>query len=141
MTRQQNRVSGRVRHLANGVLVAGCLALAGCATSPVSDSEAELVPTPGFGPTASADSEIIITRDSGLSGAAGTAHVLVDGREAVKLARSQQARLHVAAGDHVIAVANIMGDVQTSVETVAKPERARHFRVAVSAGGFALLPQ
>lgn len=140
MYRQQDKVLGSVRPL-NAFIVAGCLAVAGCATYPVSDGDAEVVPTPGFGPSASASSEIIITRDSGLLGAAGTAHVLVDGKDAVTLRRSQQARLHVAAGDHVIAVANIIGDVQTSVETVAKPDRVRRFRVTVSAGGFALLPQ
>ncbi|MFM0632616.1 hypothetical protein [Paraburkholderia xenovorans] len=61
--------------------------LAGCATQPVSDSEAKQITAPAFVRIDVADTAIIITRDSGLANGGSTAHILIDGHFAVSCDR------------------------------------------------------
>lgn len=117
------------------------IACSGCATSPVPDGDAEVVQTPAFAQSAVANTLIVVTRDRGLANGGATARVFVDGREAAILRPSQQAQLHVAAGEHVVAVGQNSSNVQAASETTTKAERERRFRISAEPGRFWLIPQ
>ncbi len=115
--------------------------LAGCATTPVSDSEAEPVQALAFARSESANTAIMVTRDSGFANAGATARIMVDGKEAVNLRPSQQARIYVVPGEHIVAVGQNSANAQASVQTITSIDHERRFRVGGEPGRFFLLPQ
>jgi hypothetical protein len=96
---------------------------------------------PAFAQTAVANTLIVVTRDSGLANGGATARIFVDGREAANLRPSQQARIYLAAGEHIIGVAQNSANVQAAAETVTTIERERRFRISAEPGKFSIIPQ
>ncbi|REE18353.1 hypothetical protein B0G71_1361 [Paraburkholderia sp. BL27I4N3] len=129
------------RNMAPMLTLAASLVLAGCATQPVADSKAERVTAPAFGRSDAADTVIVITHDSGFSNGGSNAHILIDGRDAIRLRPSQQVRLYVSAGEHLVAVAQNDDNVQSAAETVTRLGSERRFRISAQPGRFDLIPQ
>lgn len=121
--------------------IACLVVLAGCATRPVSDSDAEPVAVPAFVQSSSANTVIVVTRDSGLANGGAAARIFVDGREAANLRPTQQARIYIGAGEHQVAVGQNPSNVQAAAETVARVERERRFRISAEPGKFSLISQ
>jgi uncharacterized protein (DUF2345 family) len=129
------------RNMNSLLAMTALMTLAGCATQPVADSDTEQVTAPAFMRTDAAETVIIITRDSGFANGGSNAHILIDGRDAIRLRPSQQVRLYVSAGDHLVAVAQNDDNVQAAIETVTSRERERRFRISADPGKFSLIPQ
>jgi len=86
-----------------------CGLLSGCATSPVSYSEAVPVPTERILSrdlaTARPDTgHITVSRDSGLMGAACTSRVFVDGKPIALMRNGERVDVYIEPGDHVLGV-------------------------------------
>lgn len=123
------------------LIVFASICFAGCATRPVSDSDAEPVIAPAFAQGDGANTVIVVTRDSGLANGGATARIFVDGREAANLRPSQQVRIYLAAGEHIVSVGQNSANVQAAAETVTRIERERRFRISAEPGKFWIIPQ
>jgi hypothetical protein len=123
------------------LIVFASICFAGCATRPVSDRDAEHVMAPAFAQTDEANTVIVVTRDSGLANGGATARIFIDGREAASLRPSQQARIYLAAGEHIVGVGQNSANVQAATGTVTRIERERRFRISAEPGKFSIIPQ
>lgn len=125
-----------------GLVIETCV-LGGCAGNmPVADAKAKLIESPGFARSTAAGSLIIVTRDSGWEGHLVTATVLVDGKKAANLESSEQARIYVPPGSHVVAVSpsRRVETPDAALETVTQADGTKRFRVSWDLA-FKLLPQ
>lgn len=87
------------------VLAALLTSVAGCATQPVSADKADPVPTDrlyGFGNSSAA--QLVVTRDSGLSGSGCKLRFHIDGKPAADFYAGEVGRFGVPAGKHILAV-------------------------------------
>ncbi|WP_236184339.1 hypothetical protein [Pseudomonas juntendi] len=81
----------------------GLALLAGCATSPIPADKADPVPASrlfAFG--AHAESQLVVTRDSGLYGAGCNYRLYIDGVLAAEFASGEVARFGIKPGKHVV---------------------------------------
>jgi hypothetical protein len=89
-------------------LLIGALAvalLAGCATSPVPADKADPVPSNrlfAFG--GKSESQLLVTRDSGLYGSGCNYRLYIDGTLAAEFASGEVARFGVKSGKHILGV-------------------------------------
>jgi hypothetical protein len=126
-----------------GLVMAACV-LGGCGGNiPIADANATLIEASGFARSASTDSLIIVTRDSGWEGHLATVTVLVDGKKAANLESSEQVRIYVPAGSHVVAVgpSRLIESPDVALETVTQADGTKRFRVSWGLDAFKLLPQ
>ncbi|MCX4151988.1 MULTISPECIES: hypothetical protein [Paraburkholderia] len=110
----------------------------GCSTTPVPDARAEQVrPLQAM----LGDAELIVTRDSGLTGAMYDARLFLDGVRIANLRPSEQVHLPVQAGYHQIGVATAVDpNPQSAVELDLRSGETRRYRVVVLADHFAVVP-
>ncbi len=117
------------------------LALAGCATTPVSTSDAQAVPLervfasdvllrkPGT-------CLVIVKRDQGFFGSACSSRVLVDGRPVVDLATGEKVSLYLSEGDHIIgADSKACGGGISEVSIAARSDRPSTLRIRYGTNG------
>jgi hypothetical protein len=112
--------------------------LAACTSAPVPDADAEVVP---LLTQRSGDAIAIVTRDSGLLHAPYDARLYVDGERLANLRPSQQIRVPLVAGHHVIAVEAAMDPApHGGIELEVKPGETRRYRVVAYQDHFAVEP-
>jgi hypothetical protein len=111
-------------------LIAMAMLTAGCTTTPVPSSSAKPIPMERIYSVQSTKPEqghalLVVTRDKGWKAKACTARIYVDGELVADLKASEQIRLYVAEGPHLVGVSGercLGGADQASVEvTRAKP--------------------
>ncbi|WP_426160141.1 hypothetical protein [Pseudomonas sp. TSRC2-2] len=89
-------------------LLIGALAvalLAGCATSPVPADKADPVPSNRlFAFSGKSESQLVVTRDSGLYGSGCNYRLYIDGALAAEFASGEVARFGVKAGKHILGI-------------------------------------
>lgn len=122
---------------------AAVLGLLGCASSPVSDSEALAVPAERIEafktPREGATSTIIVTRDGGLQARGCNIGVKIDGIMAAGIGAAEQVRLFVEPGTHVLSITPYgrglyaHAAVDQAIETTTKPDQARRYRITYDA--------
>ncbi len=109
---------------------AAAILVVACGTTPVPSSNANPVPADRIYATELTNAQhgyalLVVTRDKGLKGKACTARLYVDGTHVADLRTSEQVRLFVEPGEHVVGVSAqgcLGGSDQTSiVATQAKP--------------------
>lgn len=80
----------------------------GCSTSPISSSEADPVPASRLsayqGKPAGPYGTLVITRDTGFTGAACNTRVYIDGKKSAEVESGETARFFVPAGERIIGV-------------------------------------
>ncbi|MCT8165018.1 MULTISPECIES: hypothetical protein [unclassified Pseudomonas] len=108
----------------------GLALLAGCATSPISAEKAKPVPADRvYSFQAEAESQLVVTRDSGLQGSGCKLRFHIDGKAAADFYAAEVARFGVPAGKHIIAVepVGICGGsgIYEAEVTLAKGESVR----------------
>jgi hypothetical protein len=111
-------------------LFAMAMLTAGCTTTPVPSSSAKPIPMERVYSVQSTKPEqghalLVVTRDKGWKAKACTARIYVDGELVADLKASEQIRLYVAEGPHLVGVSGercLGGADQASVDvTRAKP--------------------
>jgi len=89
-------------------LIVGAMAvalLAGCATSPVPADKADPVPRNRlFAFSGKSESQLVVTRDSGLYGSGCNYRLYIDGTLAAEFASGEVARFGVKAGKHILGI-------------------------------------
>lgn len=122
------------------VIIALCVLLTGCATTPVPISEATPVPptrhlafkSPGDG-----TAPVVIRRDSGLQASVCATQVFVNGALAAYIRSGEIVTLHVPAGETILgAMADAIcagGLVELQVKLT--PGRAAHYRIGYDTNG------
>lgn len=127
-----------------GLLAISSILLTGCSSSPISAGDADSVPParlyafPSGGGT-----QLVVTRDSGMLGAACNHRLYIDGTLAAELSTGEVARFGLEPGKHVIGVTPSSacgggGLVETEVEM--KPGESVRRRISVTLGGIAVTP-
>ncbi|EIL88253.1 hypothetical protein UU9_13226 [Rhodanobacter fulvus Jip2] len=128
------------------VLLAG---LAGCATTPVPVSNADIVPksrletgyaqfkaqTPGF-------IKVTFVRDAGFNGAGRSVVLAIDGTNIAQIRTSESVVIYLAPGSHIFAVAPTpqAGDALVERSFIIGTEDPRFFRISLGSGGFVVQP-
>ena len=111
-------------------LAAASIAVVACGTTPVPSSSAKPVPpdriyATEFTKAHDGSAFLVVTRDSGLKGKACTVRFYVDGTHVADLRTSEQVRLFVEEGEHLVGVSaqGCLGgsDQMSIVATLAKP--------------------
>lgn len=111
-------------------LAAASIAVVACGTTPVPSSSAKPVPpdriyATEFTKAHDGSAFLVVTRDSGLKGKACTVRFYVDGIHVADLRNSEQVRLFVEEGEHLVGVSaqGCLGgsDQMSIVATLAKP--------------------
>jgi hypothetical protein len=124
-------------------ILIGALAVAllvGCAPVPISADKADPVsPDRVFAYSAKAESQIVVTRDAGMSGSGCTIRFYIDGKPAADFHAGEVARFGVAAGKHILAVEGVRmcaGTGLAETEINLKPGESLRRRIA----GISLTP-
>jgi hypothetical protein len=119
---------------------AAALLAVGCGTTPVPSSSAKPIPAsrihaPDFTEARQGLALLVVTRDKGLSSKACVAQLYVDGTLIADLRPSEQIRLYVDEGEHVVGV-NAEGTLcfGGADQTPVTVTRARPVLLRVSAG-------
>jgi len=121
-----------------GWLLGVAIWVVACSTTPVPSSSAKPVPgsrirAPEFTRADEGHALVVVTRDKSLTAIACTAHLYVDGIAIAELRPSEQIRLFLEEGQHLVGVSTagcIGGDDQTSIDV----SRARPVLLRISAG-------
>lgn len=112
-------------------------AFAGCATKPVSYTEAEPVPSsrvlaPELLRARPDAARITVKRDSGFMGSACAFRVFVDGRPVVELRSSERVDIYVDPGQHILGTyaTGICGGGTAEVEATVGAGQWKSYRIA-----------
>ena len=87
------------------IAAAALLVMGGCATQPISADKADPVPADrlyGFGNPSAA--QLVVTRDSGISGSGCKLRLHIDGKPAADFYAGEVGRFGVSSGKHILAV-------------------------------------
>lgn len=87
------------------IAAAALVVMGGCATEPISADKADPVPVErlyGFG--SASDAQLVVTRDSGLSGSGCKLRFQIDGKPAADFYAGEVGRFGVRSGEHILAV-------------------------------------
>jgi hypothetical protein len=122
-------------------LVAAAVILGvGCATTPVPSSDATPVPperirAPEFARSEAGRALLVVTRDKGLRASACTIGVHIDGTLVVDLRPSEQARLFVDEGTHLVGAKSTTSACVTEADQIqVEVTRAKPVLLRISAG-------
>ena len=119
------------------------LALAGCATQPISIQQASAVPAarilaPQWLAPAQYTGSLIIKRDSGFMGSACTVRVFIDAVPVADLAPAEKVELFVGLGEHVVGATSpnaFCGGGASETAVVVVPEHQKILRIASGQSG------
>jgi len=121
-----------------GWLVGVAILVVACSTTPVPSSSAKPIPAsriraPEFTRAEEGFALVVVTRDKSLTAIACTAHLYVDGTHVADLRPSEQIRLFLEEGQHLVGVSTadcVGGADQTSINVL----RARPVLLRIAAG-------
>lgn len=128
--------------LISPIIMGAAFSILGCATSPVSNRDASLVPSKnilsrdylvqkdGYG-------EVVIKRDSGLAGAACPSRVYVDAVAVAELWPAEKVILYLPGGDHLFGAeaTAICGGSLTEIRGTVTKDKTIMFRIGYGSGG------
>jgi hypothetical protein len=127
------------------IAVAGALLVAaGCSTSPISSQEASAVPSSRLHAfTRKQESTLVVTRDTGILGAACNYKLYIDGTFAAEFGSGETAAFGIKAGSHVLGIAAAApcggaGLLESEVFVTAGQIAKR--RIYINQSGFHLTP-
>lgn len=127
----------RMRRLA----ALACCLLAACSTTPISREEAApptAVLVPELLTAAPGTGEVVILRDSGISGSGCLHQIKVDGRHVATLDNAEGVTLHLPAGQHVLSVdfgRALCPNVALSAEPIVQAGGRIVYRISLAADG------
>jgi hypothetical protein len=123
-------------------LIAVALAVAGCATRPVSNSEASHVPSSRIIDSKllqpSPDSGVVtVKRDSGFGGSACSSRVFVNAKPVADLQTSEKVVVYLPAGEYVFSAwpNGICGGGMSEVRALVKSGSELSFRIGYGSNG------
>ncbi|PYD06805.1 hypothetical protein DND90_21720 [Pseudomonas syringae pv. maculicola] len=117
--------------------------MAGCSTSPVSVDKADPIPQSRLhGFSKPAESQLVVTRDSGLYGSGVNYSLYIDGKLAADFASGEVAKFGISPGRHVLGIepSTVFGGSQHESEINVKPGEVIRRRISLDGGGFYLTP-
>jgi type IV pilus biogenesis protein CpaD/CtpE len=125
------------------LLVATLLAaLAGCATRPISNSEAvpapvERILAPSLLQPSAESGKVTVKRDSGFGGSACTSRVFVDAKPVADLRASEKVVVYLPAGEHIFSAwpNGICGGGMSEVRATVKVGAEISFRIGYGSNG------
>lgn len=124
------------------IVLATCLALAGCATEPVSTADARPVPadrihSAAYSKQAPDSGTVLIKRDSGMMAAACAVQVFINGSLIAELRTSEMLVLYMPPGEHIAGTrsSGICYSGNSEAPIVVKPRETRAYRLSIDAGG------
>ena len=123
-------------------LVAMMAAVAGCATRPISTSQANLVPDKRIldkqlTTLKSNTVEVVVKRDSGMMGSLCNTKIFINGSPSAELAPSEKVTFYLPEGSHIIGAwpNNPCGGAMSEVEARVIKGRPLAFRVGYGTNG------
>jgi hypothetical protein len=129
-------------------VVAALLVLAGCASTPVSPSNAKQIPSERLlafqEMTPERTATLVVTRDQGIVGGGCYYSFVLNGMHAARFGVGESARFHVSPGELLLrAGRDLMGrglcgtgkEHWTQRETVLRPGETKTFRLSIDANG------
>ena len=129
------------RIAAASIIVATFL-IAGCATQPISNSEASPVPadqilTNRFSAQLPNTGEVVIKRDSGIGGSVCSSRIFVDGIPIANVAVSEKLVLYIPKGEHIFSARpnGICGGGLSEVKSSIGAGTVSTFRVGYGSNG------
>lgn len=106
--------------------------VSGCSTRPIKYEDAKPSSEIYAFQNNELPAQILITRDSGLSGSACNVKIFIDGTLAGELGASKSAKFYVSEGDHIVgAEHNCLGTID---ETAITAKQGSNIRLRVSLG-------
>ncbi len=125
-------------------LVLALLVVAGCSTSPISSGEASKVPSSRLHAfTNKQESTLVVTRDTGILGAACNYKLYIDGVFAAEFGSGETAAFGLKAGSHVLGIAAAApcgGAGLLESEVVVAAGQVAKRRIYTNHSGFRLTP-
>lgn len=128
----------------SALLLAATMLLSGCSTSPISSSEAD--PVPGdrlYAFTGKETSRLVVTRDTGILGAACNYKLYIDGTLAGAFGSGETASFGLKPGTHILGIAagppcGGAGLIESDV-TIGAGQTVKR-RISINQSGFRLTP-
>jgi len=119
------------------VIVFAPVILSGCATHPVTTSQATATKATKWGSPKEGYGTLIVKRDSGFLGKACSAGVYVDGERVGSLGTSEKVTVYLPPGEHLIGARNgtICGGAVSETAVVLTAQGHKTYRIAISDGG------
>ena len=120
-----------------GLLALTSTLIAGCSTSPISSNEADPVPAARLSAYQSKPSgpfgTLIVTRDTGFSGAACNTVVYIDGKKSAEVGSGETARFLVPVGERIVGVkpTSICGGGLKERSLVMESGGAKKYRISI----------
>lgn len=120
------------------------LFIAGCSTSPISSDEASKIPPSRvYAFSQKAESKLVVTRDTGILGAACNYKIYIDGKLSAEIGSGETVSFGLKPGNHILGIAAAPpcggAGLRESDVTIASGETAKR-RVYINSSGFFLTP-
>lgn len=121
-------------------LLALCVFMAGCSTSPISSQEAAPVPEQrlhAFQNTEAGSSKLLVTRDEGLLGSGCRTNTYIDGTHAAEVGAGETAGFYLVPGRHIVGVKPrgvCMGGLKEA-EVITKKNEESRYRISIDSTG------
>ncbi|WP_081214435.1 hypothetical protein [Pseudomonas synxantha] len=113
--------------------------LAGCENTPISADKADPIPANRiYAFTQKGDSELVVTRDSGMNQGGLKLKFYIDGTLAATFGQGEVGRFGLTRGTHILAISDGSALVESEIELV--PGQTIRRRISVSMQGFDLSP-
>ena len=123
------------------ILIAAVAAvvLAGCENTPISADKADPIPANRiYAFTQKGDSELVVTRDSGMNQGGMKLKFYIDGTLAAAFGQGEVGRFGLTQGTHILAISDGLALVESEIELA--PGQTIRRRISVSMQGFELSP-
>lgn len=125
-------------------VAATALFITGCSTSPISSGEASKIPPSRiYAFSQKAESQLVVTRDTGILGAACNYKIYIDGKLAAEIGSGETVAFGLRPGNHILGIAAAApcggAGLRESDVTIASGETAKR-RVYTNSSGFFLTP-
>lgn len=117
------------------ILMIATLLIGGCSTKPIKFEDATPATKVYAFQNEELPAQILVTRDSGLSGSACSVKLYIDGTLAGELGASKSGKFYVSEGEHIVgAEHNCLGTLDEIAITVKK-ENSIRLRISLGADG------
>ncbi|NWD68882.1 hypothetical protein HX870_14870 [Pseudomonas gingeri] len=130
-----------MRFLAAALVLLG---IAGCSTSPISAENAEPVPASRlYTSIAKNESQLVVTRDSGIVGVELRLVLHIDGKPAAEFHSGEVAKFGLTPGKHILGLSSWVLFGKSPIiesEIDLKPGESVHRRISIRNGDFYLTP-
>ncbi|MFJ2381585.1 hypothetical protein [Pseudomonas protegens] len=121
------------------LMAAAAVVVAGCSNTPISADKADPLPLNRiYAFTQKSDSELVVTRDSGMYQVGLKIKLYVDGTLAAEFGQGEVGRFSLTQGPHILAVSD--GSVLVESEIELLPGQTMRRRISITMQGIELSP-